>query len=136
MSALAIRAALEIALAALSPPLDTNWENAKPDFVAAPPYQRVWLMMAEPDNPEMGGAVQDRGIMQITLCYPLDAGPGDAMARAELIRAAFPRGTALTNSGVVTVIEKTPEISPARIEEDQYVVPVRVRFFANYGAGV
>lgn len=132
MSLLAVRNALETALNAMSPALATAWENAPYTPVNGTPYQRVYLLAAEPDNPEMGGHVTERGFMQITLCYPLDAGPNAAMTRAELIRATFPRGAAFTASGITTQVERTPEIAPALIEDDRYCVPVRVRFFAHH----
>lgn len=132
MSLLAVRNALEAALSAMSPAMASAWENAPYTPVAGTPYQRVYLLAAEPDNPEMGGHVTERGFMQVSLCYPLDTGPGAAMARAELIRATFPRGAAFSASGVTTQIERTPEIAPAMIEDDRYVVPVRVRFFAHH----
>jgi hypothetical protein len=34
----------------------------------------------------------------------------------------------------VTVnIERTPEIMPGRVEEDRFVLPVRVRFYSHIG---
>ncbi len=132
MSLLAVRNALETALNAMSPALATAWENTPYTPVEGTPYQRVYLLSAEPDNPEMGRMATERGFMQISLCYPLGTGPSAAMARAELIRATFPRGAAFSASGVTTQIERTPEIAPALIEEKHYVLPVRVRFFAHH----
>lgn len=134
MSSLAIRAALETALAAMSPALATAWENTPYTPVAGTPYQRVYLLMAEPDQPEIGRMTQERGFLQVSLAYPLGAGPSAAQTRAELIRDTFYRGRSLTASGITVTIEKTPEISPAMIEPDRYVVPVRIRFFSNYQA--
>lgn len=134
MSLLAVRQALEAALAAMSPALATQWENTVYVPVDGTPYQRVYLLAAQPDNPEMGGHVTERGFLQISLCYPLDAGPNAAMTRAELIRSTFKRGDAFTASGITTQIERTPEIAPAMIEEDRYVLPVRVRFFAHHAS--
>ena len=132
MSLLAVRNALETALNGISPPLASAWENSPYTPVHGTPYQRVYLLAAEPDNPEMGGHVTERGFLQISLCYPLDDGPSAAMTRAELIRSTFYRGAAFTASGITTQIERTPEIAPAQIEDDRYVVPVRVRFFAHH----
>lgn len=132
MSLVAVRAALESALSAMTPALAVAWENSPYTPVVGTPYQRVHLLAAEPDNPEMGGSVIERGFMQVTLCYPLDTGPGAAAARAELIRQTFKRGAAFTASGVTTQIERTPEVSPAMSEDDRFVVPVRVRFFAHH----
>lgn len=134
MSAVLIRQALEVALAAMSPSLASAWENTPYTPVEGTPYQRVYVLFGDPDNPEMGRFTQERGILQVSLAYPLGDGPAAAMTRAELIRDTFYRGASFTASGVTAVVEKTPEISPAQIEDDRYVVPVRVRFFANYTA--
>lgn len=139
MSAVLIRTALETALAAMSPALATVWENSEyrnaAGEISAPaegtPYQQVWLMFAEPDNPEISNGYTERGILQIDLRYPLKKGPVPASARAELIRTSFKRGNAYAASGVTVQIERTAEISPGRVEEDRYVIPVRVRFFSN-----
>ncbi len=131
MSLAAVRAALETALdAALTLPI--AWENAPYLPIPGTAYARVHLLAAPPDNPEMGGLITERGFLQVALVYPLGTGPGAALATAETIRSAFPRGASFTASGVITQIEKTPEIGPAMIEDDAYVVPVRVRFFAHY----
>ena len=134
MSALAIRTALETALAAVSPAIAHAWENVPYIPVVGTPYARVHVLFAEPGNPEMGRFTQERGFLQVQLVYPLGAGPAAAATRAQLIRASFYRGLALTASGVTTTLEKTPEIAPGRFEDDRYVVTCRVRFFANYVA--
>lgn len=134
MSAVLIRSALEVALAAMTPALATAWENAPYTPVVGTPYQLVHLLLAAPVNPEMGRFTRDHGFLQVSLAYPLSAGSADAAARAELIRDTFYRGCSFTSGGLVTTIERTPEIAPARIEDDRYVVPVKIRFFANYVA--
>jgi len=132
MSLIAVRAALETALADITPAIALAWENTPFVPVNGEPYARVYLLAAEPDNPEMGRHVIERGFLQISLAYPLDDGPSAAMTRAELIRSTFYRGAAFTASGITTQIERTPEIAPAQIEDDRYVIPVRVRFFAHH----
>jgi Bacteriophage related domain of unknown function len=132
MSALLIRQALEVALAAMSPAMSTAYENVPFVPVNGTPYQRAYIMMTEPDNPEMGAYTQDMGFMQVSLCYPLDTGPADALARAELIRSTFKRGYSFTASGIVVTVERTPEIGPAMLEEDRFVIPVRIRFYSNH----
>lgn len=134
MSALAIRAALETALAAMSPALATAYENVPYTPVAGTPYQRVAVLLAPPANLEIGRSVQERGLLKVSLAYPLGAGPSAALTRAELIRDTFYRGRSFTASGITTTIETTPEIAPAMTEPDRYVVPVTIRFFSNYPA--
>jgi hypothetical protein len=135
MSRSEVRAALELGLSAIAPALATSWEN-RAFTVPAPsvPYQRATVLFAAPDNPEIGGGYLERGFMQVDHCYPLGAGPGDAEARAELTRAAFPRGASFTSGGVTVLIIRTPEIAPGRPEPDRYVVPVKVRFEAFIGS--
>lgn len=130
----AIRAALETALDGISPALATAWQNMPFEPTQGTPYQRVHLLLAEPDNPEIGTLTRDQGFLQVTLCYPLSEGPAAAEARAELIRATFKRGNSFTSGGVTTTISHTPEIAPAANEDDRHCLPVRIRFFANYVA--
>lgn len=130
MSLQAVRSALETALNGMTPAVATAWENVPYEPVVGAPYQAAYLLSAEPDNIEMNASHIERGLMQVNLFYPLDAGPAAAEARAELIRATFYRGRTFTASGVVTHVEKTPEIAPGRIEDDRYLKPVRIRFYA------
>jgi hypothetical protein len=128
MSRPKIRRALEAAVAALSPALATQWENKAYSPIEGTPYQRVWLIWAEPLNDEFGKACMEQGTLDISLRYPIDAGPVDAEARAELIREAFPRGASFTSGGLTTTITRTAEIATGAIAEGRYIVPVRIRF--------
>lgn len=130
----AIRAALETALASMTPPLATAYENAAFTPVQATPYQRVNLLLAEPDNSEIGPHALERGIFQVTLCYPVGAGPAGAQGRAELLRTTFARATSFAASGIAVRITRTPEIAPAQIDGDRYELPVRIRFEAEIPA--
>lgn len=132
MSAVTIRAILETALSAMSPSLPTAWENTK--FTPAPEtaHQRVYLLLAQPQMLEMSWKLhRERGFMQVSLCYPLDAGPSAAATRAELIRTTFYAGRDLTSGGITVTIDGTPEIAPAMVEDDFYVLPVKVRFYSH-----
>ena len=132
MTAVLIRAALEVALAAMAPTLPSAWENSPYSPIVGTPYARVNMLFAEPDNSEMGNArYTERGYLQVSLAYPLDTGPGAATTRAELIRSTFYRGASFISGGVTVQIEKTPEIAPGRVEEDRFVVPVKIRFYAH-----
>lgn len=133
MSALLVRAALEVALAAMTPTLATAYENAPYTPVVGTPFQRVTMLFATPDNPEFGSLYTEQGFLQVDLSYPLNAGPGDASARAELIRSTFTRGATFIASAVKVHVTRTPEIMPGRVEADRYVVPVRIPFHAHIG---
>jgi hypothetical protein len=131
MSALLVRAALEVALAAMTPSLATAWENTPYTPVAGTPYQQVTLLLAEPDNSQIGPSYTEQGYLQVSLAYPLNDGPAAAATRAELIRSTFYRGASFAASGVTVNIERTPEISPGRVDQDRYVIPVKIRFYAH-----
>lgn len=132
MSALICRTLLEAALAAMSPALATASENVAFTPTVGTPYQRVNVLLAQPDPIEMSGHFhREQGFMQVTLCYPLNEGSAAALARAELIRTVFYRGKTFSGSGVTLMIDRHPEIAPAMTEDDRFIVPVRVRFYAN-----
>lgn len=126
-----IRTALETRLAAITSPLATQWENAAFVPTAGTPYQQVTLLLADPSNPEMGRFYQEQGYLQINLRYPINTGPGVAMARAQALRDWFYRGLQVAANGINVTVNRTPTISPAAVDGDRYVVPVKVRFFAN-----
>lgn len=132
-SVTAVRAALETALGSISPALATAYENALYVPVTGTPYQAVNLLCAQPNNIEIGPGYVEQGIFQVTLYYPKDAGPKDAQARVELIRTKFAVGASFAASGVTVNITATPEVAPARIEDDRYLVPIKIRFSAMIG---
>lgn len=159
MSSIFVRRALETALNSADPALETAWENTHhTPSSATTPFQSVTLMFAEPDNTSYGSGYQEQGIMQIDLNYPKDAGPIAAYTRAEYLRVLFRRGISFAFSGSTflyhdvggwyeyftqtpvaslgsadssVTIQRTPEIMAGRNEGGRYVLPVRVRFFAN-----
>jgi len=131
MSIIAIRAALETALNGMTPQLATAWENTAFTPAVGTPYQKVVLMLAEPDNSESGARYIEQGYMQVDLRYPLSKGTADAGARAVALRTTFKRGLTFTSGGINVVIERTPQIMPGRNDEDRYVVQVCIRFTAQ-----
>lgn len=132
MSQTAISNALETRLNAIAAPLATAWENVEFAPTGGVEYQKVDILFVEPENPTFGASFnRQRGFMQVQLRYPLNTGRKDALARAEAVKNWFPRGLSLLDSGVTTIVEKTPEISKGGVIDDRYVVNVRIRFFAN-----
>lgn len=134
MSSILIRAALESALAGMSPALATAWENVPYTPVTGTPYQAAFLLMARPAKMVMDqGIRREQGMLKVILRYPLNAGPSAAQARAELIRSTFYAGRTLSASGVTVTIDGTPEIAPAAVDGDRYAMPVNVFFYSNIG---
>ena len=131
MSIVAIRAALETALIAALPTFAFAFENVPYTPTPGTPFGAVFLLTAPPEHNEISPSYTERGYLQVNLNYPLDAGPAAAAGQAQAIRTAFKRGNSFSASGVTTHIEAEPEIGPARIDDDVYFVPVRVRFYAH-----
>ncbi len=134
MSSLKVKAALEAALNAMTPPLVTAWPNVAftPPADNSIPWQKADVLFAAPDDLEMGSTYhREQGVFLVTLCYPVQTGSGAALARAELLRSIFYRGAAFTNAGVNVTIEQTPEIPAGFADGDRWVIPVRIRFYAN-----
>lgn len=127
MSLVLIRRALEKKLALLTPALATAFENAVYSPVTGTPYQKVNLLPATPDNSTMGSLTyMERGIFQVTLCYPVGVGPAAAETQAQLLRAHFKRGTSLAESGVTVIVTDTPRAAPALIEGDRHTIPISI----------
>lgn len=132
MSQTKIRAALEGALATITPKIDAAYQNIAYAPMTGREYQAAYLLPAAPNNSTMGdGSRQERGIFQVNLMYPPGQGSAAAGARAELIQALFRRGASFTKSGITVQIEKTPEICDGRDDVDRWMVPVKIRYFCN-----
>jgi hypothetical protein len=131
MSQQAIRAALEKAVAAMTPAVITAWENvAFAPPAATVPYQAVVVMFAEPNNPEYGRSYQELGVLNIGLFFPLQAGAGAAAARAEALRNVFYRGASFTDSGIIVNVVGTPTLGQGRVDGDRWHLPCKVQFSA------
>lgn len=131
MSVAAIRAALEVALAAMTPALPTAWENTAFTPTVGVAWQEIDLLLANPRALEAGGHWHEEpGALQVRLHYPPKAGPAAAEARAELIRSTFKHGSPFTASGVTVTVSNTPSIT--RVDEpDWFTLSVRIPFYAN-----
>lgn len=132
MSQVDIRTALETRLATVTPALATAYENQPftPPSVSTP-YQRVYMLYADPDNPEMGSGFREQGYMQINLNYPLNSSTLAVSARAQAIRDAFVKGITLTYGSINVVINRTPSIGNGFPDPDRWVMPVKIYFYAN-----
>lgn len=127
-----VRRALEVALAGVTPHVQTAWENTHYKPRLGVPFQQVKFFFAQPENPTIGGYYhRENGFLEIKLKYPLGGGSTAANARASLIRDLFHRGATFEWVTRKTIIERTPEIEPGRVEDGRYVIKVSVRFFAH-----
>lgn len=132
MSNLAIRVALTNALDAMTPVLQTCYENENFNNNATIPYQVVNLLPADVVTPEMSRTLAIKtGIFHVLVCYPLSQGVGYVNQRALLLEATFRRGTSFTNNGYTVTIKDTPGVGQGRVGLTHYELPVRIRYYAN-----
>jgi hypothetical protein len=132
VSEVLIRAAFEQRLNAMSPALSTAFENVPFTPVNGTPYQRVTLLAADPENPSIGASLHRAiGIFQVSLFYPVNAGPAAAWTRAQLIRTTFPRALSMASGGVTVHVTNTPAIALGSPEPDRYSVLVRIPYHAS-----
>jgi hypothetical protein len=130
------RSLLEIALASISPSIDTVWENTQYTPSVDKEYQETHLLLADPQNPTFSNPItspftRENGIYQVTLKYPQGVGPNAAYLRAQLIRNTFFQGASFTSGLTTLIISRTPTIAPGRNDGDRWSVPVKIPFFAN-----
>ncbi len=124
-----LRDALEEHLTALDAAFPTAWENKTFKPVIDTPYQRAFLLRAEPQTPTLKQRLTLlRGVFQVSLCYPAGTGTDEPEARAKLLKDHFPPLLVLTNGGVSLKIEGEAKIGGAINEPGWYVVPVDIRF--------
>lgn len=110
----------------------TAYQNASYQVVSGVPYQLINMTTFKPDEPTQGGGYyREHGVFQVTLVYPVGTGIGSIMTRAELIRSYFKKGLTLSNSGVTTVIDVTPEFGYLQGSSDNISLPVKIGYRAD-----
>lgn len=110
----------------------TAYQNASYQVVSGVPYQLTHMTTFKPDEPTQGGGYyREHGVFQVTLVYPVGVGVGAIMARAELIRSFFKKGTTLIEGGVTTVIPDTPEFGYLQGSSDDISLPVKIGYRAD-----
>lgn len=132
MSRLKIRQALEVALASITPSIDTVYENKDYKPVIGKSYQKVFLLMNPPTNPTFGDTLtRYTGVLKVILCYPTNGGAKIVTARAEMIEALFKRGRSFSNDGVTVISANTPSIGNLQQAVDHIELPVTGYFWCD-----
>lgn len=127
MSITSIQAALEKRLLLITPAIETAVENKSFTPKTGVPYQRLHHLLNNPVDMDMErSTVQERGIFQVSLFYPLDGGRVPAMTRAQAIRAQFKPLLTLTEGGLRVLIKDTAKIGSGSPDGDRWHVPVSV----------
>jgi len=110
----------------LLPNIATAYEGAS----FTPPttiYQRLQFRINRPDDPVLGtGYYRERIEMQIFVNAPTNKGTGEALARAELLRTHFKKGTTLSEDGILIHILETPQIAGTMAIGDRIICPVLI----------
>jgi len=127
-----VKVALERHLSTMTPAVQTAFEGVSFKPTAGTMYQRAQLRIDDPDDPVLGkGYYRERVQFQVFVVAPSNKGTGAAIARAQLIRERFKKGTSLTESGVVLHVLETPRISGATSATDRVIVPVLINVVAE-----
>lgn len=125
----AMRGLLQSQLLTLGWADQTAYEGRPFSPTPGTPYQEVTTAFSEPQAITHTGSDLYRGIFQVRLLYPITTGGiGPQTARAEAIKAAFPRNLRLSADGQLVKIMRTAAITRGPVQGDRDVTVVRIRF--------
>jgi hypothetical protein len=126
---LRIRQALEKAVLAVTPAIDTAFENTTFNPRAGEPYQQLYFLPAKPSAAVIDDSISEvLGVFQITLRYPAGKGVKDVLERAKLYEKAFKVGVKLENEVFVTA---PTSVNILGVDGDRYGVTVSI-YFKSY----
>ena len=133
MSELNIQIAMTTELAAITPEIDTQYENDQFKPSKNTPWQRVTFLRADQRFAALGtsGPVYRSGVMQVDLFYPQDEGTGIILTRAALIEARFKPPKVLSANGQDVKMIRPVVIRPAVPDGRWFRIPVRT-FYQAY----
>lgn len=95
-------------------------------------YVESRLMPNVPDGSMIGSSQYiERGIYQLTLCYPEGIGPGDSDLKAKLLRQRFARGTTVVKGDVATIVVSVPALRGGFNANGEWRVPLSVEWQAE-----
>lgn len=129
-----IQAALFARAAALvlSPAHPVSWPNVN----FTPPASKKYLRVTHFPNTTDSGFVSNtstdehKGILQITVCAPLNSGESAARDIAGLVVEHFPKGMPLYSDGVKVRIAKRPDVASKITTDTEIQIPVSIRYEA------
>jgi hypothetical protein len=113
-----------------APKIDIQFENKRYKDITNVPYCMAFLLMADPENPEMRATVTVlRGIFQINLRYPSGDGAGDIDAHAQALADYFKPVQNISINQTTVVVNKTASVGNGMLDGDRYQIPVKVPFY-------
>ena len=129
---LRIRQALEKAVLAVTPAIDTAFENTTFKPRAGEPYQQLHFLPAKPEAAVIDDSISEvLGVFQITLRYPAGEGVKNVLERASLYERAFSVGAKFEHAGVKVYIYRPAEVNILGVDGDRYGVAVSI-YFKSY----
>ena len=115
----------------LTPLIDTAYENKDYVPIAEKEYQEVYILPSSNNVPYINETSYEmEGLVQITLCYPINEGRSKCMDRANLYMGLFPVGTVLTIDSLKIRIKGVPQITNLGVDSGRYKIALRVGFLA------
>lgn len=131
MAIIQVKRAAERKLLALTPVVATAWEGVSFNPPATL-YQRVQFTIQSPDDPVLGtGFYRERVTMQVFIVGAANKGTSEVIARAELVRDHFKKGTVFTEDNVHIHVLRTPQVAGTTIASDRIICPVLIELVAE-----
>lgn len=127
MAILEIKRAAERKLAELTPVIPTAYESLAFTQPNSGMYQRVQFNINSPDDPTLGvGFHRERITMQVFISGEANKGTGEVLARAEMVRQLFRKGTFMLEGNIRIHVLSTPQIAGVSTYDARVVCPVLV----------
>lgn len=115
----------------LTPLIDTAYENKDYVPTTGKEYQEVYILPSSNNVPYINETSYElEGLLQITLCYPINDGRSKCMDRANLYMGLFPVGTVLTIDSLKIRTKGVPQITNLGVVDGRYKIALRVGFSA------
>jgi hypothetical protein len=117
---------------AQQPALAGAWENVPFSPTPGSTYLRPFLLPARTAAADLSGALSTwRGVYQVDVVTPINAGPGAADAIADQLAALFPAFLRLTGGDVVLQIMSPASAAKGVQDANGYTVPVSFQYRAD-----
>lgn len=127
----AVEARLATWAAARTPALSIAFENA-PFTAPTGLYLQGNLLPADTESVDLAGAHRGyRGIYQVTVRAPINAGPGAAEGVEDEIAALFPVNQQIAVTGLTLQVITPVSAGPAGQDGDRYVLPLSFGYRAD-----
>ena len=123
---------LEQRLDEMTPALPTQWPNASFTRPASGGWQRVDHLALSVSGVTIAGQKwNERGSMQVLLCFPENTGRRALFERAQLIRAQFPVGWSASVNSTRVLIVRPVAIGSAYSGDGWAQLPLTIGYLAE-----